>query len=809
MPFPLAVGRHGNKRLKRLAWAAMVACAAGLASAQTPPPPIQSPPSPSAPRIPSDAQAADQPLRLSDELQETQPAATRGQAATILRGDFVTGRPDLDTVVEGNAELRRNDILIRADRIEYWQPDDLARARGRVQINRGGNVYEGPLLELKVDAFEGFFLNPSFKLLANGAHGEAERVDFIDAQRTNIRNGSYTTCERRPGPSWLPDWVIKASNIRIDNDEQTGYATDGRLQFKGTTLLALPEIGFPLGDKRRSGFLPPTVGLDSLSGLELTVPYYWDIAPNRDATLYPTLLSRRGVDLGGEFRYLETLYSGKLRANVMPKDSLRDRHRWGLSYQHNGIAQTGLPVLGNLALGLNINRVSDDNYWRDFPRSTASLTQRLLPNDAILSWAQGDWSATVRSLKWQTLQDTSNPITPPYDRVPQTVLRYVKGDWGGFDVHVEADHTRFEGLRTLTLQPNAARSFALAHISRPWLTPGSFVTPRLQLHATRYSFDAPLATGERSAQRVLPTFSIDSGLIYERDTSFFGRAFRQTLEPRAFYVYTPYRAQNHLPNYDSASNDFNFATVFTENAFGGNDRISDNNLLTTGVITRLFEPETGAEVVRLGAAQRLRFKDQQVTLPGGTPVSERLSDILLGATINWSPRWSFDSTVQYNPKSKRSIRNTLGGRYQPGPYRVVNAAYRLQRGVSEQVDVGWQWPINDLWSEPDKDGAGPGRGLGEGRWYSVGRLNYSMRDRKLVDAIVGVEYDGGCWVGRAVLERLQRSGASSNQRILFQLEFIGFTRLGSNPLQTLRNNIPRYQLLREQTQTPSRFGHYE
>ena len=749
------------------------------------------------------------PLRASEQLQETPDPAGRRASATILRGDLVTGRPDLDTVVDGNAELRRRDILIRADRIEYWQPDDLARARGNVQINRGGNVYEGPLLELKVDAFEGFFVNPNFRLLANGAHGEADRVDFIDADRAHIRNGTYTTCERRPGPSWLPDWVIKASSIHIDNATQTGRASDGRLQFKGVTLLALPEIGFPLGDQRRSGFLPPTVGLDTLSGLEVSVPYYWNIAPNRDATLYPTLLTRRGVDLGGEFRYLEPLYTGKLRANLLPNDRLRDRTRWGASYQHSGVLATGWPGLGNLGLGVNLNRVSDDNYWRDFPRATTTLAQRLLPNDGILNWAAGDLSATVRALKWQTLQDVTNPITPPYDRLPQTVLRYVRADLGGFDVHLEADHTRFQGERALTGQPNASRSFALGHISRPWITPGSFVTPRLQLHATRYSFDASLGTGQSSAQRVLPTFSVDSGLIYERDAQFFGRTVRQTLEPRAFYVYTPFRAQNHLPNYDSAANDFNFATVFTENAFGGHDRISDNNLLTAGLTSRLLEPATGAEIVRLGVAQRFRFKDQLVTLPGGTPVSERLSDILLGAAVNWSPQWGVDATVQYNPKTQRSIRNTFAARYSPGPYRVFNATYRLQRDVSEQIDVGWQWPINDLWRQPDSDGAGAGRGLGEGRWYSVGRLNYSRRDRKLVDAIVGIEYDGGCWVGRAVLERLQRSNTSSHQRVLLQLEFIGFTRLGTNPLQTLRNNIPRYQLLREQTQTPSRFGQYE
>ncbi|HEY1225909.1 MAG TPA: LPS assembly protein LptD, partial [Ramlibacter sp.] len=260
---------------------------------------------------------------------------------------------------------------------------------------------------------------------------------------------------------------------------------------------------------------------------------------------------------------------------------------------------------------------------------------------------------------------------------------------------------------------------------------------------------------------------------------------------------------------DSAYNDFNFATVYTENAFGGNDRISDNNLLTLGATTRLLVPETGAEIARFSLAQRLRFKDQLVTLPGTPPVSERLSDLLFGTTLAWSPRWTLDTTVQYNPKTGRSERSTIGGRYNPGNYRVISAAYRLQRGQSEQIDVGWQWPINDLWGDKGRD-LGPGRGQGPNRWYSVGRLNYSMQDKRLVDTLVGIEYDACCWIGRVVFERLQSTTTTASARILFQLEFVGFSRLGSSALQPLRQNIPRYQLLRDPAvEQPSRFSNYD
>jgi LPS-assembly protein len=306
---------------------------------------------------------------------------------------------------------------------------------------------------------------------------------------------------------------------------------------------------------------------------------------------------------------------------------------------------------------------------------------------------------------------------------------------------------------------------------------------------------------------------LDAGLQFERDASFFGRNLTQTLEPRAFYVRTPYRNQNFLPVYDSGENTFNFATVFTENAFAGNDRVSDANLLTLGVTSRLLDPASGAELVRFGVAQRLRFEDQLVTLPGVAPVTDRLSDLLLGATANWSRQWSADATTQYNQKLGEVERSSYGVRYSPSNYRVINVSYLKQVGVSDQRGVSWQWPINDLWGDKGEE-LGAGRGQGGQRWYTVGRLNYSMLDKTLVNSVVGFEYDGCCWIGRVVLQRtpiITAVGHSQlgNTQLMFQLEFVGFARIGENPLQALRANIPKYQLLREQTAPPSRFTNYD
>ena len=761
-------------------------------------------------------------LRPSPRLAEDVPRGLRGLLPSFLTGDKISGQPDLGTVIEGNASVRKGDTVNHADRLEYYQPTDTARATGNVRVNLAGNIYEGPELQLKLETYEGFFNTVRYRFLINGGHGDASRVDFVDQNVAVAHNASYTTCRREDYPGWTPDWVLNAVSIQTDAEEDVGVAKDARLSFMGVTTPALPSISFPLSGARKSGWLPPIIGLDNTNGFEVNMPYYWNIAPNRDATVIPTIMTSRGINLGTEFRYLENSYSGEARVDYMPEDQLRNSDRWGIWARHQQTFDAKWLGLDSLGASININRVSDDEYWSDFSH-TPSLTQRLLASDASLNWARGDWYGRVSALSYQTLQASDSIIVPPYDRVPQLTANYDKFAMpGGFDFSFNADYTRFRGdpvLQRLLYpglpeQPDGERMFGVLSLSRPFLTPGTFIIPKVMLNGTAYQFDQSFY-GATSATRVLPTFSLDSGLIFERDTNFFGRQFTQTLEPRAYYTYTPYKDQSMLPVYDSAQNDFNFATVFTENVYSGYDRIADNNMATVGVTSRLIDPDTGAEAVRLGIAQRIRFKDQEVTLPGQAPITDRFSDILMGAQINWTPKWSLDGTVQYNPDTRESSRTTMGARYSPGPYRYLSAAYRYQQDTTpyvndgnRSVDVSWQWPLNDLWGGTGQD-LGPGRGEGGGRWYAVGRLNYSLDDNKLTDGIVGLEYDACCWIGRVVLERLTTGQATANTRLMFQLEFVGFAAVGTSPARSLRQNIRGYTPLRQDYPSPSRFTQYD
>jgi LPS-assembly protein len=419
---------------------------------------------------------------------------------TFIEGDAIRGRTDFETSIEGSAQLRRGDTVIRADKLQYNQPDDLARAAGNVRINKAGNVYEGPLLELKVDAFEGFFSQPSYRFLRNGAYGEAERVDFIDDKRSVIRNATYTTCRALPGAELDAglDPARRQPHAGPGNRDRPGRRRGA--QFFGVPILPVPNMSFPLSTSARAACCRPPSASTTSAALEYTQPYYWNIAPNRDATLYPTLMTKRGIDLGGEFRYLEPDYNGRCAATTCPATSCATGPL-GLRAASTTSLRPG-PAIGGGGLNLNVNRVSDDNYWRDFSRSSSSLTQRLLAGDANFNWAYRrlHLHGPRAALAGAAGPGLAHRAALRPGAAVQREAWAPRKLWGGLEARVETDFSRFNRsghVRTAfsatvpeVSQPDADRTYALAQISRPWRAPGWFVVPKAQLHATRYDFDA-------------------------------------------------------------------------------------------------------------------------------------------------------------------------------------------------------------------------------------------------------------------------------------------------------------------------------
>lgn len=760
------------------------------------------------------ADAAGIRLKPGPSLEQQLPPNANKVLPVFVQGNSVQGELDGVTVIEGGAELRQNGTVLKADRIEHNRSTSDTKASGNVLLNRQGDRFTGPEMQLNLDSSKGYFDKPQYELLNQGK-GDASRINFVDRNHAEVQDGRYSTCPRIPGQDWMPAWLVRATSIDIDRAEDVGTAHWGVLEFQGVPILTAPYLSFPLSDKRKTGALAPTIGLSTQDGFELTTPYYFNLAPNYDATITPTIMTKRGVDLGGEFRYMQPTHSGELKVGYMPSDKLRDRDRWAYALGYNQSLIQGFAGGGDLGLSVGLNRVGDSNYWRDFPRSVTSLTSRLLASGAGLSWSHSGWNFGAGANRWQTLQDVDSVITPPYDQsgIGASFARENMTWFGvpGWDVGFESSVTRFQrsALASAKLDKSAGnRALVVADLSRRWQTPGWYVQPRARLNLAQYRTDSAVAGAPTvTASRSIPTLSVDSGLVFERDTSWFGRDYVQTLEPRAFATWTPYRDQSALPNYDAGAPDFSLSSLFSENAFTGYDRVSDTRAVTLGLSSRLINPATGAEVVRVGVAQRALLADQKVTLPGGTAVTDRMGDMLVSARVQWDPLWSIDSNVQYNAKSKESSRTTIGGRYTPGPYKALSAAYRIQKGVSEQLDLGWQWPLAAVF------GSTPayqrGQALGPGRWYSVGRLNYDLPNRKVIDLIAGFEYDAGCWIGRIVAEQLAVNTSNANKRILFQLELNGFGRLGASSLRSLQSHVPKYQYLREEVVKPNRFQQYD
>jgi LPS-assembly protein len=747
--------------------------------------------------------AAPQPAASLEPVRELQPPPG-GDAARalpiVLRARRIEARPERDVLAEGEVEFRRGGLVLRADRVGYDLPQDRARAQGAVRIEREGAIYTGAELDLRVQRFEGWFLDPRFEFTQFGAGGRAERIDFLGAGRSRATQASYTSCPREAPMQGAdePAWVLKADRVTIDTDANEGRAEGAVLRFLGTPILALPALSFPLGEGRKSGWLPPSFGIDNRSGIDFSVPYYWNIADNRDATVAPRVITRRGFGVDAEFRYLEPAHAGELRLDALPDDRIERRARGGVWWQHESTLPFGVQARVDAA------RVSDANWWRDFPGRTRSLTSRLLTTRLALERPFGDGTgfgglAYLRKTKWQLLQTADAPIVAPYERVPQAGLRLAARP-GAWELAAEAEYNRFappadDGAAA----PRVAgeRVHLLASVAHPWRGGGWWLVPRLAVNSAGYRHDEP-ATGVRvRGSRTIPSFSVDTGLELERLTEAFGRPLRQTLEPRLLYVNTPFRAQAQLPNYDAAAKDFNFVSIYSDNAFSGVDRVSDSHQITAGFTTRLVDATSGAEALRLGLVQRYLLREQRVApqadgSPDGPALTQRFSDALLLGSTSVLPGWTFDAAVQYSPDIQRAVRSILGVRYSPGPFRTVNTTYRFTRGLSEQVELGWQWPI--LERALAERGAGGGC---RGSWYSVGRVNYSMKDKRITDSLLGVEYDAGCWIGRFVAERLSTGRSAATTRLLIQLELVGLSRLGSNPLKVLKENIPGYQLLRE------------
>jgi LPS-assembly protein len=736
------------------------------------------------------ATAAEEPvltLRLEPRLSEELAARIEGRPAWGS-AERVIGRVDRDLTLIGAAELRRAGTVVRGDRITYHQADDEVVAVGNVRVVRQGNVFAGPALQLRLDGGAGVFLSPSFALGLYGGRGRAERIEFVGERKVAMRDASYTTCRADD-----PDWFLRTRTLEIDEDAEQASGEGATLHFQGRQILAAPRFAFPLGEGRRSGFLPPSFAYTSRSGPELLAPYYVDIAPNRDLTLYPRLMLRRGPQLGAQFRYLEPRSSGDLRAEYTPVDALTGTSRsfWSALHSYAGV--------GGWSGAINARGVSDENYFVDYSRSILASAERVLPRDFVATRLWRDWTVLLRATSYQSILDAR--LAPPYERLPQVSLSRTDRELGGFEIEQLYDASRFR--RPLEGAVEGSRVVAYPRVSFPWVRPGGFLIPRLGLHLSSYQL-GDNGGQPTSLNRAVPIASLEGGLVFERPITLLGRGLTQTLEPRLFYVRSPYRDQSAFPVFDSGVADFNFAQLFSDNTFIGHDRIADQNQLTAAVVSRLIDPGTGIESLRFALGQRLHFAAQRVAIPGVAPRTDARSDVLLAATAALGGGLSVDAGVQYSVRDSDVPRLNLLMRYLPGNGKILNAGVRYLRNELGQVDTSWRWPVMTGWT-------------------ALGRVNYSWLNRRtdpatlalvdaqpgIIEAIGGFERSADCWTLRFVVQRFVTAAGRSTSTFFVQLELAGLARIGSDPFDILRRNIPGYRLPDDRPASPSRFFGYE
>ena len=709
------------------------------------------------------------------------PRSSDNSLPIVIDADRIEGVSGKETTAQGNATLRRGDLSVRADSLKYQEENEDVEASGNVRFESGGDVVSGPNLRYRIKDATGVFEKPDFTFAPRtprasfgqqpvSARGQAESIEFLGEDQYRIKDGFFTSC--KPGDD---SWLIRADQLDLDFTREVGTARGGSVIFKGVPVIAAPAFDFPLNNQRKSGFLPPSIGTTGKSGPELAVPYYLNLAPNYDLTLTPRYMQKRGLQIAEQFRYLLPHHNGELRAEQIPNDQVTDTSRRAIAFVHNYSRD------GRLAGGLNLNKVSDDNYFRDLATRINVTSQATLPREGFLTynggwWDSGSYSATGRVQRFQVLQDPDKPILPPYGRTPQLTLSMLRQDSGGSDFGSSAEivdfsHPSLVNGKRLTIYPS---------LRLPLITPGAFLTPKLGAHYTYYSLDQ---SAPNTISRSLSIFSLDSGLIFERETQAQGQSVIQTLEPRIFYVRIPFRDQSRIPLFDTAVADFNYAQIFSENSFSGGDRINDADQLTVALTSRTLRSSTGQEMLRGTIGQRYYFKDQQVTLddpqatlPTDPPRTYHSSDWLAALSGRVAQHWTSEAATQYNQRDNRFQRLTVTARYQPEPFKTLNLSYRFLSDQIRQVDLSGQWPLAD-------------------RWYGVGRFNYSLRDSRIVESIGGLEYGADCWISRFVVQRFALTAGESTRSFFIQLELNGFSRLGSNPLEALKRNIPGYQRL--------------
>jgi LPS-assembly protein len=665
--------------------------------------------------------------------------------------------------LSGHASLQRLDQLLRADKLTYNRGTTAYDAQGNVRYQERGMLLSADSMKGTTTPEFGVADNVRYQLLASHGNGVASQAIMLDQDRDKLHDVTYSTCELHNRV-----WEIEAKTITMDRDEGLGRAHNVTMRVKGVPFLWLPYMRFPLDDRRQTGFLFPSFGKRSRAGYFFSIPFYWNIAPNYDATFTPTWYAKRGAMLDSQFRWLTSTSKGELNLDYIPHDKVADRDRGYLTFSN----KTVLPA--NLQWITSVKRVTDKNWFQDYGQNVDRARKTLLASSSYVIGARNWWNGGVGVDVYQIVTPDVPDRAAPYRRLPRMFFNVDRpiGGLGGPEWGINAEAVRF-------VKPEAIggdRFDFYPYLAWPLQGAAWFLRPELGLRYTTYNLPQPVAAGYSThPSRTTPIFDLDAGLVFERDVHLFGQEYTQTLEPRAYYLRVPYRDQDDIPLFDTQPMTFDFWQLFTTNTFSGADRQMNANNLSLALTTRFLD-EDGVEKLSASVGQIRYFEPQRVTLRrGGKEVDYSGSNYVANLTLSLSDNWRLTASQQWNPNTNQTDVSTVGLQRRLWGDGIVNLSYRYRRNLLDQADVSAEIPVGAAWK-------------------LVAGYNYSFRDQMALDAFAGVEWDSCCTAIR-VLSRhyVYDYQGHSDDAIMFEIQFKGLGSYGQQLGSFLQTAILGYE----------------
>jgi len=688
--------------------------------------------------------------------------------------------------LEGNVEVDHGGQQLRADAMRYLEQQDRAEARGRVRYQQDGLIVGGSQGYMRLASDQGELDDVEYVFAETLMQGRSRHLELESRQVVVLSDASYSTCE--PGDEL---WNMRASRIRLNRESGRGEAWHARMVMFGAPVFYTPYVNFPIDDRRKTGLLPPTLSQSDRTGTDISVPFYWNIAPNYDATIIPRYMSKRGLMLDNEFRYLQRRFNseGQLRVAYLPDDDEFGDDRWSVAFNHR------MRLARNLGFRGEFNRVSDDEYFRDLGTSLYRSSSNNLPSEGTFTYSTTDVRARLRTQVFQNLNPDLNVANRPYERVPQVDYLFTppRTEVSGLPVRGEfyGEAVRFDtpGRR---IRDTGNRFDIAPRISMPFESAAGYIRPALTLRATSYDLDRGSLNEDEDAtvNRVLPLASIDSGLYFDRHFEGFGQNLTQTLEPRLFYAFVPYTNQDDIPLFDTGRPEPSLFQLFSENRFIGGDRVGDTNQVSLGLTSRFRNRFTGREYFRVGVGQAYYFSDRRVTaFVGDEPDTRNRSDIITETQAFLPAGFQARTEFQWDPDTSKT--SLAGARLSWMPQEasashglrpVITTGYRSryrddQRRL-EIGDVAAVFPISQ-------------------RWSGLGGWRYDALEGQTIEAFGGLEYRDCCWSIRLVSRYFREEPQEEPDRqILLQFEFRGLGNIGDNVRDLLDETVFGYERLR-------------